>query len=947
MAAVLPCTRCGFETPRAFPTCAKCGEWLAEARRVGRTTLSGAPAVTASPGEPARAGDAAKPSSDERAVSREVQLRSRVEDDAEPPLIGQAAAIRAIRHGIERAFALGAPSVVSLVGARGSGKTRLLFQAAQCAAHLDAKTRVVHGATRQDRDGSYAPFARIFLDRFDVTPSLAPQVARAQMSTAVSSALGTSDVVAVAETTHFLGHVMGVPFPESPFLAPLKDAPEELHARAMACVRRIFEADASSRPTLILLDDMHLADAAAWDVLSTLCEVDGPVAFVLSGDERAAARAQALKPAAGVCSGPIVGLSEAEVRELLLALVPGLDDVPEPLAAALTHRSKGNPSSLRELTFALWEAGLFVREGERIWVEVERLADRDMPVTTEDAIRARLLRLDDFERATASRAAVVGEVFWDDAVLATMRAERHPPSAPGDPLSIWADDADADALAATLERLEDKGFLEPVDGADLPGVRERRFALPGTRRFLYETMPDELRIARHAVIARWLAVVAGPRRSELSGLVAPHLERAGQRIGAGRAYFAAAQSERAHRRTARALGFVAKALELLPPDDAEVRIEALHEHGSLLAIVGQYDRAIQAFSAMLRLAWSIGARGKGGAALNRIARVHRERGEDSKALVVLERALALFRDAGDLRGLASCQDDLAQILMLRGELGAAIRAAREALEIRRAHGDRRGEALSLTTLGRLELRRGNVSAADALIRAGLDLRQAMNDHEGILQSYGALGRLCFEQGDRVEAIRAWQTGLLRARESADRRSEALFLNNLGEALLVEGRLDAAGESLARAKELVRELGDRRAAAEVERNLGRLSLRRGDPNARERLTDALRFAEAYGSKETIALVYRSLGQLEARTLFDGGAGGDGKAEERFLVSVDLFRELRNEKEAARSLMDLGQHLVERGDLEGARERLGEARAILRQMGLPEAEAVTRLLDELPV
>ncbi|MBC7171096.1 MAG: AAA family ATPase, partial [Polyangiaceae bacterium] len=618
-----------------------------------------------------------EPTSDERAVSREVQIRPRVDEDART-LLGQDEALRVIRGGIERAFALGAPSLVSLEGPRGSGKTRLLFQAARSAAELDPRARVVFGAARKDRDGSYAPFSRILLDRFDVEAAAAPHVSRAQISAGISSALGTSNAIAVAETTHLLGHVAGVPFPDSPFLMQLEAQPHDVHARARTAVKQLFEADAARRPTLLLLDDMHLAELPAWELVLCLAEVDGPLAIVIAGGAPVNERAKRAKATAGAAVGSIAPLREPDVRKLLVAMVPALMDVPEALADALTHRSRGNPRAVHELVFALWEAGLFVREGEKIWFDVERLRDDDMPVTMEDAIRSRLGRLDTLERATVERAAMIGEVFWDGAVLGQARSESAVPGIPTDPLSIWPDDADAIALGLALDRLIEKGFIEPEERSDLPGVREYRFSHPGTRAFLYEGMAPEVRVARHAAIARWLSVIAGARRNELAGLIAPHLERAGQRIGAGRAYYTAGLHERAHRHTARALALVEKSLDLLPSDDAEIRIEALHEHGSLLSLVGQYDRSIQAFSEMLTLAFCIGARGKGGAALNRIARVHRERGEDAKALVVLERALDLFRAAGDLRGVASCQDDLAQILMLRGQLEAAIVAAREA-----------------------------------------------------------------------------------------------------------------------------------------------------------------------------------------------------------------------------------------------------------------------------
>ena len=62
--------------------------------------------------------------------------------------------------------------------------------------------------------------------------------------------------------------------------------------------------------------------------------------------------------------------------------------------------------------------------------------------------------------------------------------------------------------------------------------------------------------------------------------------------------------------------------------------------------------------------------------------------------------------------------------------------------------------------------------------------------------------------------------------------------------------------------------------------------------------------------------------------------------------DLFREVGNEREAARSLVSLANHLTERGELEAAKERLREARATFRRLGLTDdALEVDRTLNEL--
>jgi hypothetical protein len=139
--------------------------------------------------------------------------------------------------------------------------------------------------------------------------------------------------------------------------------------------------------------------------------------------------------------------------------------------------------------------------------------------------------------------------------------------------------------------------------------------------------------------------------------------------------------------------------------------------------------------------------------------------------------------------------------------------------------------------------------------------------------------------------------------------------------------------------------NRRAMAEVERNLGLNALKQGKEDADRILLRSLALAEEYGSKEAIGLAHRAMGQLRAQTLFDDKGEPSRRAEESFLASIDTFREIGSEKEAARSLAQLGYHLVERGDVESAIERLHEARAIMRRIGVHDLAKVEQTLEEL--
>ncbi|MGE0787531.1 MAG: tetratricopeptide repeat protein [Sandaracinaceae bacterium] len=952
----LACPSCGFDNPRAWRACARCGHPVGEARPATVRTLRGgsdqtvvdrAPSAS-TPIEPI-SGEALDLDPEQDLVSEE-DLDTQSEgapatEETEPPLVGQTDAAGAIQLGVTTAFAQGVATLVALEGDRGSGKTRLLVHAGELAARVAPNVQILYAACRASgADGTYAPFARLLLERFGVTPSSSPAMVRGQMATAVSSALGANDAIAVSETTHLLGHVAGIPFPDSPFLRKDQE-PSALHQRAVRAWKTFLTGSARQRPMLLLLDNMHAADDQAFDLVAAALECDAPLAVVMAGAKPLVERVQALEAKGGVAVGPIAPLSEPEIAALVRFLLPTLVAAPEPLVAALAHRSHGNPSAIRELVFGLVEAGLFVRTAGGLTPDLAKLETGELPVNMEDAVRARLARLDAIERATLDRAAVMGEGFVDACLLAMMRAERPAPGDSTNPASMWPDDEDQQALQAALTRLAEKGFIETVEQSDVPGTVEFRFLHMDSRELLYAEQDEETRVARHRTVAHWISVVIEQHRAGMARLAAPHLERAGMAARAGRAYLEAAHAEQTRMHTQAALKFAMKALDLIDAGDVSRRLDALHLAGSVLTTVGRYDEARARFLEILHEAWRIGARSKGAAAFNRLARIHRQRGENDDAERLLEKALDLFRAASDLRGVASSLDDLAQVARLRGDLERASAAGQEALEIRRSHADVRGESVSLMTLGGIEFSRGNIQRAEELFEQAREIRESIGDRAGVMQVYNALGVIAFERAESERAEQCWRAALEEARQIADRHTQTFLLNNLGEMMTSVGRIEEAQQMLREARELAHGMKSRRAMAEIERNLGLALLKAGSDDAEKTLLRALALAEEYGSSEAIGLAHRAMGQLRAQTLFDDKGEPSRRAEECFLLSIDTFREVGNEREAARSLAELGFHLVERGDVESAIERLREARAIMRRIGMGQLARVEQTLVDL--
>lgn len=859
------------------------------------------------------------------------------------PLIGQEGALEGVRQAIASAFAQHRTRLVALDGVGGSGKTRLLVASSELAAKNYNKVRVLYAACRTQDDGVYAPFSRLLLDRFGITPASAPTKVRSLMAAEVAEALGKRDAGKIAETTHLLGNMAGVRFPGSPFLHGLKDRHEELQARSAQALTRMLSGDARGRPLLILLDDMGQAEKEAWTILDTLLGADAPIAIVATGQDPLAERTAALKHSDAAVVLPIKPLAKDGIRDFARSMVPGLDEAPDTFVDALLHRSHGNPGALAEIVRAAGDRGLFQQTEEGVELDEDKLGGGEFPVNLDDAIRGRIAALEPDEREVMERASVVGERFWDGLLLALQRAEGPKPGQDLEPLAVWSDVRDEMGLSATLQRLEARELIERVNETESTGLQEYTFAHAATRGLLYDDLAEDTRVSRHAVVARWLSTVSDDLDGG-AGLIAPHLEHAGQTDRAAHAYLRAAVDERARVRTRAALRMVEKALPLIEDENVDTRMEAAHEHGSLLTILGRYDEAHDAFHGMLRLAWELGARGRGGAALNRIARIHRQRGEHQKALDNFKGALLMFRAADDQRGVASTYDDLAQIHRWRGHTDPALSAAKEALEIRIAIKDKRGQAVSLNTIGYIELDRGRFDNAEARFNTALRIRKEIDDHEGEVQTHIALGRLAYQLGQNVRAVEIYGEGLDGARAMENHRFQSYLLNGLGEAYLADGQHVQARAAFTEAKQLATAMRDQRVLADIQRNLGLLALAQGDATAGLKLQEALSMAREYGTREAIAMAHRSMGRLQARTLF--GTDADPNAAEQSLREcIQMFGECGAVHEVARSQVELGFHLIERGDAGGGGELLREAHATLHRLRLPEAARVEATLADL--
>jgi DNA-binding SARP family transcriptional activator/tetratricopeptide (TPR) repeat protein len=176
-----------------------------------------------------------------------------------------------------------------------------------------------------------------------------------------------------------------------------------------------------------------------------------------------------------------------------------------------------------------------------------------------------------------------------------------------------------------------------------------------------------------------------------------------------------------------------------------------------------------------------------------------------------EIAARLYREAGDLAGLADTEHNTAWMLDRQDRTDEALEHTERALELFRAAGRRAGQAKCLNAVGWFHAMRGDYSKAIVFCQEALDLQQEMGDTGSVTQTWHSLGYLYDQLGDYPQAVRSYQASLDVSRATGHRFGEGEALDALGDTHLHLGDLSAARAFWARAVDVFTQLGHAEAA----------------------------------------------------------------------------------------------------------------------------------------
>lgn len=851
-------------------------------------------------------------------------------------LVGRAAELRALEEAFRAVKEDKKSRTVTIVGAAGIGKTRLVrdFLSKQrgSVAGPQGTPRIFRGSAR-DHGAAYDVFARVLRARFGIVEGIEDEEAKVQVRAHVAAVLEDRKV---GDVCYFLGQLLELEFMDSPLIQAVKADAAQVRLLRRAVIKRFLEADAiAAKPTpsardtspdleaqaaaeekekanepkgpiVLVFDDLHFSHDDSLDLLGYLIDsVDAPLLVVCIGRPEMIARRDDWAKHGGnrhriLELSPLSETDAARVMEELLAPCGEQEGIEDLVDAACTLAG-GNPSLLERMVVIFQDMGVVetnddLAENEQWSIHLDRLENVKLPLTVEDAIQARIAALAPEERDLLERAAIMGSVFWLGGLLAIARLDAKAPD-------VWTrTSSDVEKVHELLRELKERDYILKLPDSTFPDDEEYAFKHNLERETLLKLLPKSQSKRFHKAIADWLSFKPHVRsHEEYMGMLARHQEQAGLVVQAAATYLDAAHLARERYANAKASEYYIKGLGILrdgAEGSTEQQLRALHHYGDVLQVLGKNDEALDAFNEMLVRAYRLDLKSKGGAAHSRIGRLYRDTGRLDDASVQLQAALALFEDSGDDRGIASTVDDIGKLHWLRGDYPKALESTQRALTMRRKLGDRRSIALSLNNLGLVYQDSGQFKLALDAFEQALRIRREIGDLVGVSISLNNLGTVAQDQRDDQRALNLFLEAYEVAKETGDRNRIALVLTNLGETYNRLGDPAKAITYLKQAEEIADELGDKLGLAEAVRGLGKAYLaQREYTRARECTQRAVDVFREIQSKVQLGVALRSLGEVMAA----GSAGGEGllTARAHLLQSIWIFEEIGNDVELARS------------------------------------------------
>ncbi len=726
--------------------------------------------------------------------------------EAEAPFVGRDRELSDLLTAFARMLE-GQTQVVTLVGEAGAGKSRLLAEfesRLRTDGHLE--TTVIRRAVCSSvGERTYGVPAALLRDGYGIMPDDSPSVARKKFVAGVQ-AMGT-EAAEIERLAALLGYLLGFET-EDPRTRQID--PEQLERQIFLAAQEVIERRLQHSALVLVVEDLHWADAASVELLQFLVDRLQNRRFMLIVSHRAGHDVEPLTLGdAGQMVVRLQPLSASDGGALLGALLrAAAPSLTTDLRLRILEHAGGNPLFIEEIVRALAGGVLVQEQGQ--WVYRADASAAHVPLTIHGLLLARIDRLPVGARQTLHEASVLGPVFAELLLREVTR--------------------DRGTLEHSLAFLVDAELIadasRPAGDSSPERAEERRYRF--RHGLFHEVAYTNLLVSRrtelHTRIGQALERLCGPEPRRLEDLEAlGHHFRLSEDKPRGARYLAAAGdwASAIHANTD-AIRHYERALEILGASeglDAQ-RLTVEERLGDLLGPAGQRAEALRHFAAA-QDGYARAADNSGQArVLRKIGALHWDAGDRAEAIRCFQKGLALTETEPDNIERAHLYQEMGQLAFRSGDNDGAVRWAERAL----AHAESlaapvatndEGRAaaaavsLALNTLGVALARLNRPENAVAHLERSVAVARAADLLQIECRGVANLGVL-YSNLDPARAIETCERGLETAKRIGDLGLQSRLYTNLAVAYCaLTNRCDEHG------------VGAAHTAIELDRRLGQL------------------------------------------------------------------------------------------------------------------------------
>jgi CHAT domain-containing protein/Tfp pilus assembly protein PilF len=306
------------------------------------------------------------------------------------------------------------------------------------------------------------------------------------------------------------------------------------------------------------------------------------------------------------------------------------------------------------------------------------------------------------------------------------------------------------------------------------------------------------------------------------------------------------------------------------------------------------------------------------------------------ALAKYDRAVLLYRAAGDRKGEVTALNCIASIYNALGDTSKELEEYKRVLLVYQALGDRAGECNTLDVLALTYYWVGEMDNALDSVKQALALARTIGDQSLLAQVLEDTGFIYNKRGEKPTALVFFEEALPISQAIKDRPREASVFNRLGLIYYTWGESQKALDNYDKALSIDRELKNRFAEASTLHNIGQVYLSGGDkPKALEYFNQSLTLSRALGDigsegacLHDMASTYEEMGQLQ-------------QALDSFNKSLEARRKSGDRRGEAETLGSIGQIYQVLGEKRKGLKFYEQALPIYRKYGYPRGVAATLL------